>query len=65
MRNIDGIAVLERSSVDRVRDETARIMNAGKPGGGYIFNSGEGISYGAREPDMRAMVEAARKHGRY
>jgi MtaA/CmuA family methyltransferase len=65
MGNIDGIAVLEHGSVEQVRAETTRIMTIGKPGGGYIFNSGEGISYHAKQQNMHAMVAGAREHGRY
>ncbi len=65
MGNIDGIHVLQNGTVEQVREETARIMNIGKQGGGYIFNSGEGISYHAKEENMHAMVETARECGGY
>ncbi len=63
--NIDGIGVVGRGTTAEVERETARIMEAGKKGGGYIFNSGEGIPYEAPEENMRAMIRTARKHGVY
>lgn len=65
MGNIDGIQALQNGDEQQVRDETQRIMEIGKTASGYIFNSGEGISYHAKEQNMHAMVQAAREFGRY
>lgn len=63
--NIDGIRALERGSPADVERETARIMGIGKKGGGYIFNSGEGIPYQTPEENISTMMQTARKHARY
>lgn len=63
--NIDSIRVLQRGNPEEVAQETIRIMEAGKRGGGYIFNSGESIPPQTPEGNVRAMIQTARKHGLY
>lgn len=63
--NIDGLRVLMDGNVEDVERETRRIVEAGKRGGGYIFNSGEAIPYQTTEENIRTMVTTARECGRF
>lgn len=63
--NIDPIAVLLQGTPEGVQAETQRIMSAGKPHGGYIFNSGEMVPRMTPEQNIRAMIGTARELGRY
>lgn len=65
MGNVDPIGVLLNGSPEDVRRESARVMAAGKPGGGYIFSSGEMVPRGVPEENMREMISAGREYGRY
>ncbi|MBN1444795.1 MAG: uroporphyrinogen decarboxylase family protein [Candidatus Omnitrophica bacterium] len=65
MGNMRGIEVLQRGDTETVRRETVKIMEAGKQGGGYIFNSEEGIPYETPEENMRMMIQTAKQHGNY
>jgi len=63
--NIDGMLTLERGSRDDVERETKRIVGAGKPGGGYILNSGEGIPFDTPPENIEMMFKTARACGSY
>jgi len=63
--NLSPIKVLANGSVDDVRVEVKRIINSGKKGGGYIFNTEEGIPYYTPVENVKAMMETAREFGRY
>jgi uroporphyrinogen decarboxylase len=63
--NIDGIATLQNGSRDDVERETTRIVEAGKPGGGYILNSGEGIPFDTPAQNIETMFKTARACGGY
>ena len=59
--NIDPIAVLERGTVEEIERETARLINAGKKAGGYIFNSGEMIPRDTPIENIEAMMKVAKR----
>ena len=63
--NVDPINALLQGSKERVIEDTKRIMNIGKEGGGYIFNSGEMIPRDTPEENMRAMIQTARQYSKY
>ena len=63
--NIRGIETLRAGTPEAVEQETARIVEEGKKGGGYIFNSEEGIPRETPEENMRAMMHTARLCGSY
>ncbi|MDP7742165.1 MAG: uroporphyrinogen decarboxylase family protein [Lentisphaeria bacterium] len=65
MGNLDGIHVLRDQSPDEVAAETNRIIQACKPGGAYIFNTGEAVAYDTPEKNIHAMMQAARASGGY
>ena len=51
-------------SPDRVRQETRLIIEAGMPGGRFLFGTGV-MPYDIPEANIRAMLEAAYEYGRY
>lgn len=63
--NAHPIKLMNCQSRDEVAAETARIVEAGKPGGGYIFNTGEGIPRQVHPDVVRTMVRTAKERGVY
>ena len=63
--NADPIELMNCGGLDGVAAETRRIVEAGKPGGGYIFNTGEGIPRQTRPEVVATMVQTAKRHGTY
>ena len=59
--NLDPIEVLMRGTPDQVAAEAERIMGICKPGGGYLFNTGEMNPRDTPAENMRAMVQAAKR----
>jgi uroporphyrinogen decarboxylase len=65
MGNLDPVSTLQQGTVNDVERETARVVNAGKPGGGYIFCTGEGIPHNTPPENVRACLQTVRRVGRY
>jgi len=63
--NLDPIEVLWRGTPELIAREVERIMGICKPGGAYIFNTGEMNPRDVPERNMTAMVQAARKLAAY
>ena len=63
--NANPIGLMNCSDLAQVEAQTRRIVESGKPGGGYVFNTGEGIPRQTRPEVVRTMVQAARRYGRY
>ncbi len=63
--NADPIKLMNCDDVAEVEEETRRVVEAGKPGGGYIFNTGEGIPRQTRPEVVHTMIQTARRCGRY
>jgi len=63
--NADPIRLMSCDDTKQVRTETQRIVEAGKPGGGYLFNTGEGVPRQTQPQVVRAMVDAVRECGAY
>ncbi|MCX6991844.1 MAG: hypothetical protein NT011_01750 [Kiritimatiellaeota bacterium] len=63
--NLDPIEVLWRGTPESITKEVARIMQTCKPGGGYIFNTGEMNPRDIPEENMLAMMKAAKKLSEY
>jgi uroporphyrinogen decarboxylase len=61
--NLDQVKYLLNSGPQEVAAEAARIMETGKPGGAYIFNTGDMVPRDVPEENMRTMMRAARQHG--
>jgi MtaA/CmuA family methyltransferase len=62
MGNLEPIEVLMNSPSETVGKEAERIMNTGKTGGGYMFNTGEMNPRGVPESNMEAMLKTAREN---
>jgi len=65
MGNIDCADLLVSGSPDDVRENVRQTIAAAAPGGGYIISSSNTIHPGCKPENYIAMVEAARKYGRY
>jgi uroporphyrinogen decarboxylase len=57
--NLDPIGVLLNGTPEQVEAEAKRIMNIGKQGGGYIFNTGEMVPRDVPVENMEALIRAA------
>jgi len=65
MGNLDTINDLQPGSPERVERAVKDIVEAAKPGGGYIFCTGEGVPDSTPKENVRAMMEAVKKYGGY
>jgi MtaA/CmuA family methyltransferase len=63
--NLDPIEIVQKGTPELVAEKTRAMIEACKPGGGYIFNPGEMIPRETPEESIRAMVAAARAAGTY
>ena len=63
--NADPIELMNTEALDEVAQETRRIVEAGKPRGAYIFNTGEGIPRQTRPQVVETMIRQAKRHGGY
>jgi uroporphyrinogen decarboxylase len=63
--NLSPIEVLVSGTVDDVKAEVQRIVTSGKSGGGYIFNTEEGIISHTPIENVQAMIETVREYGKY
>lgn len=63
--NLDPIEVLWRGTPASIAREVERIMAIGKPGGGFIFNTGEMNPRDVPEANMDAMMKAAKRLSDY
>ena len=63
--NVDPINVLQNGSPDEVAAQTEQVMATCKPGGGYVFNTGEMVPRDTPEANMRTMAETVRRLGTY
>ena len=62
--NIDAAAVIEKGTVADVEAAVAAAIEAGA-GGRFILSTGDSIPISAPEENVKAMVEAGRKYGKY
>ena len=63
--NAHPIRLMNCDSLEEVARETRRIVEAGKPGGGYIFNTGEGVPRQVKPEVIRTMIQTAKTYGVY
>lgn len=63
--NVNPIETLLEKKPDEVYEDAKKVMLKGKPGGGYLFNSGEMIPRDVPEENIIAMVKAGRDFGIY
>lgn len=60
MGNLDPINVMLNGTPDLVQTEVRRIVESAGRGGGYLFNTGEGVPIATPIENVRAMVRALR-----
>jgi uroporphyrinogen decarboxylase len=65
MGNLDTINDLQPKSPEEVEQVVREIVEAAKPGGGYIFCTGEGVADSTPAENVRAMMRAVKKYGGY
>ena len=65
MGNIDCSFLLVYDSPEDVRKSVKETIAKAAPGGGYIISSSNSIHPGCKPENYIAMVEAAKKYGRY
>ena len=63
--NLDPIEALWRGTPEKIAQEVERIMNICKPGGGYIFSTGEMNPRAIPEENMMAMMKTAKQFSDY
>jgi uroporphyrinogen-III decarboxylase len=57
--------VMLRGGDQQFENECRRIVEAGKPGGGFVFSTGGELSPGTDPQRVRAMARAASQFGTY
>jgi uroporphyrinogen decarboxylase len=65
MGNLHTTEVMLRGSGQKVAEESRKAIDAAAEGGGFILSTGDQCGRDTPEENIRAMVEAAREHGRY
>lgn len=63
--NLSPIKVLANSTLSNVEIETIKIMEDGKRGGGFIFNTEEGVPYYTPVENVEIMMKSAREFSYY
>jgi uroporphyrinogen decarboxylase len=63
--NVDCSFVLTRGTVEEVEEAVKETIAKASPGGGHILASSNSIHPAVKPENYKAMVEAARKFGRY
>ncbi|MFA0759890.1 MAG: hypothetical protein NOOUEUKL_002574, partial [Candidatus Fervidibacter sp.] len=63
--NVDCSFVLTRGTVEEVEEAVKETIAKASPGGGHILASSNSIHPAVKPENYRAMVEAARRYGRY
>lgn len=63
--NLNPLAALLNGTPEEVDAECKRIIEAGKPGGGFMLTMGSGTARGTKPENIRAMQAAAAKYGQY
>ncbi|MCA2002665.1 MAG: hypothetical protein LDL51_12435 [Chloroflexi bacterium] len=63
--NVDCSTVLVNGPVEAVKEETARVIRAAAPGGGFLLSTSNSVHPGVAPEYYLAMLETAREMGRY
>ena len=63
--NLDQVDFLKRATPQEVAAKAREIMDAGKPGGRFIFSTSDYLEIGTPRENVVAMIEAAKDEGRY
>lgn len=65
MGNLDPIKVLLEGTPADVEKAVVSILGKAKQDGGYMFCTGEGVPYNVRPENVKAMIDAVNRHGKY
>ena len=65
MGNLDTVNDLQPRSPEEVEQVVREIVEAAKPGGGYIFCTAEGVTDNTPVENVRAMMRAVKEYGKY
>jgi uroporphyrinogen-III decarboxylase len=65
MGNLAPMTVLARETPEAIRGHCRAILEAGAPGGGFIFATGGEVNPGTDPALVNLMVECAKEYGRY
>ena len=65
MGNLDTVNDLQPRSPEEVEQVVREIIEAAKPGGGYIFCTAEGVTDNTPIENVRAMMRAVKQYGKY
>jgi uroporphyrinogen decarboxylase len=65
MGNIHPIDTLLKGTPEAVKKACRKCIEVAGPGGGYVLSAGGGIDIGTPAENIEAMVDAARKYGKY
>lgn len=63
--NADPIELMNCDDLAEVETRIREIVEAGKPGGGYMFNTGEGVPRQTRPEVVETMIQAVKRYGGY
>ena len=63
--NLDQVDFLKRATPAEVAERTRATVEAGKPGGRYIFSTSDYLELNTPRENVVAMIEAAKEAGRY
>ena len=63
--NLDQVDFLKRATPAEVAAKAREIVEAGKPGGRFIFSTSDYLEVGTPRENVAAMIEAAKEAGRY
>jgi uroporphyrinogen decarboxylase len=65
MGNLDPLHDLQPRSPGEVEEVVRQIVEKAKPGGGYLFCTGEGVPHNTPVENVQAMRRAVRSYGKY
>ncbi len=65
MGNLDPLHDLQPRSSQEVEKVVQQIVERAKPGGGYLFCTGEGVPHNTPAENLQAMRRAVRSYGKY
>ncbi len=65
LSGVDQVNVIQKGSVEDVKEATERTIKIGKPGGRFILQSADFLEYGTPLENVRAYVETAMRFAEY
>jgi len=62
---VDQVNILQKGTIDQVKEITEKTINVGKPGGKYIIQSADFLEYGTPMENLEAYVKTALENAWY